>query len=184
MAIIYKNNEIMVNDDLNDRELVKLETDSFGNIFMNRSEFDKIASFVSDVKNGLKSISYGTFVDGEFVADEDGVARSPFYNKDGRRLPEHMMMDPHTGVPTEIKEYEKPIQEAYEYFRHGKDNLNTFYSFNNDNELVHTPVVTLNDAPVSPVKYNIIGRKFYPATEEIDEEGNRIIKICLFNSGE
>ena len=57
VMIYNKNNEIMVNDDLNDRELVKLETDSSGNIFMERSEYDKISSFVEDIKNGLKCIS-------------------------------------------------------------------------------------------------------------------------------
>ena len=184
MAIICDNNEIMVNDDLNNRELVKLETDGSGNIFMDRSEFDKISSFVSDIKNGLKSISYGTFADGEFVADKDGVARSPLYDKRGRRLPENMIMDPNTGKPTDIKEFETPIQEAYEYYCHGKDDLKSYYSFNDNNELIYTPVVSINNTPVAPapVQYNIIGKKFYPATEEIDENGNRIIKIHLFNA--
>ena len=184
VMIYNKNNEIMVNDDLNDRELVKLETDSSGNIFMERSEYDKISSFVEDIKNGLKCISYGTFVDGEFVEDKNSVSRSPFYDKRGRRLAENMIIDPDTGNPTDIKEFEVPIQKAYEYYRHGKDDRNSFYSFNNNNELIYTPVVSINNTPVAPapVQYNIIGKKFYPATEEIDENGNRIIKIQLFNA--
>lgn len=185
MAIICDNNEIIVNDDLNNRELVKLETDGSGNIFMDRSEFDKISSFVSDIKNGLKSISYGTFADGEFVADKDGVARSPLYDKRGRRLPENMIMDPNTGKPTDIKEFEEPIQEAYEYYCHGKDDLKSYYSFNKNNELIYTPVVSINNTPVqnniTPIQIDNTP-KFYPATEEIDENGNRYIKIHLSNA--
>ena len=183
--IMHRNNGITTTNDLKDKEVVKLETDGSGNIFMDRSEFDKIKSFVSDIKNGLKSISYGTFADGEFVADKYGVARSPLYDKRGRRLPENMIMDPNTGKPTDIKEFEESVQEAYEAYSHGNDGFNSFYSFNKNNELIYTPVVSINNAPVqnniAPIQIDNTP-KFYPATEEIDENGNRYIKIHLFNA--
>ena len=116
----------------------------------------KIAPFVNKVKNGMKSITLGNIDDnGEFVPIMCNM--SPYYDQDGKRLGEDMVLygNPKDNDPVPLNELPKETQDEINHIRHAKDNDVHFFSFDEEkNESHMTPIVSLNSAPVMDNKVN------------------------------
>ena len=70
-------------------DMIEIVTDGYGKIYP--EDIRKIAPFVNKVKNGMKSITLGNIDDnGEFVPIMCNM--SPYYDQDGKRLGEDMVL--------------------------------------------------------------------------------------------
>lgn len=137
-------------------DMIEIVTDGYGKIYAYPEDIRKIAPFVNKVKNGMKSITLGNIDDnGEFVPIMCNM--SPYYDQDGKRLGEDMVLygNPKDNDPVPLNELPKETQDEINHIRHSKDNDVHFFSFDEEkNESHMTPIVSLNSVPVMDNKVN------------------------------
>ena len=137
-------------------DMIEIVTDGYGKIYAYPEDIRKIAPFVNKVKNGMKSITLGNIDDnGEFVPIMCNM--SPYYDQDGKRLGEDMVLygNPKDNDPVPLNELPKETQDEINHIRHAKDNNVHFFSFDEEkNESHMTPIVSLNSVPVMDNKVN------------------------------
>lgn len=137
-------------------DMIEIVTDGYGKIYAYPEDIRKIAPFVNKVKNGMKSITLGNIDDnGEFVPIMCNM--SPYYDQDGKRLGEDMVLygNPKDNDPVPLNELPKETQDEIHHIRHAKDNNVHFFSFDEEkNESHMTPIVSLNSVPVMDNKVN------------------------------
>ena len=137
-------------------DMIEIVTDGYGKIYAYPEDIRKIAPFVNKVKNGMKSITLGNIDDnGEFVPIMCNM--SPYYDQDGKRLGEDMVLygNPKDNDPVPLNELPKETQDEINHIRHAKDNDVHFFSFDEEkNESHMTPIVSLNSVPVMDNKVN------------------------------
>ena len=150
-AIVTTNMDMFKGEDM-----VEIVTDGYGKIYAYPEDIRKIAPFVNKVKNGMKSITLGNIDDnGEFVPIMCNM--SPYYDQDGKRLGEDMVLygNPKDNDPVPLNELPKETQDEINHIRHAKDNNVHFFSFDEEkNESHMTPIVSLNSVPVMDNKVN------------------------------
>lgn len=150
-AIVTTNMDMFKGEDM-----VEIETDGYGKIYAYPEDIRKIAPFIHKVKNGMKSITLGNVDDnGEFVPIMCHM--SPYYDQNGRRLGEDMVLygNPKDNGPVPLNELPKEAQDEIHHIRHAKDNDVHFFSFDEEkNESHMTPIVSLNSVPVMDNKVN------------------------------
>lgn len=137
-------------------DMIEIVTDGYGKIYAYPEDIRKIAPFINKVKNGMKSITLGNIDDnGEFVPIMCNM--SPYYDQDGKRLGEDMVLygNPKDNDPVPLNELPKETQDEINHIRHAKDNNVHFFSFDEEkNESHMTPIVSLNSVPVMDNKVN------------------------------
>lgn len=142
--------------DIQGEEMVEIVTDGYGKVYIPRDDLPRIAPLVGRVKNGMKSISLGSFdEEGEFVPEICHM--SPYYDQDGKRLADGMVLygNPENNSPIPISELPKDEQDYINEFKHSRENETHLFTFDEDGKTSRmTPIVSLNSVPVMDNKVN------------------------------
>ena len=156
------NNKIMNNKDsvtaydIQGEEMVEIDTDGYGKVYIPNDDLQRIAPLIGRVKNGMKSIKIGSFdEEGEFVPEICHM--SPYYDQDGNRIGDDMVLygNPENNSPIPISELPKDEQDYINEFRHSRDNEVHLFTFDEDGKSSRmTPIVSLNSVPVMDNKVN------------------------------
>ena len=136
--------------DIQGEEMVEIDTDGYGKVYIPNDDLQRIAPLVGRVKNGMKSIKIGSFdEEGEFVPEICHM--SPYYDQDGKRIGDDMILygNPENNSPIPISELPKDEQDYINEFRHSRDNEVHLFTFDEDGKSSRmTPIVSLNSVPV------------------------------------
>lgn len=142
--------------DIQGEEMVEIDTDGYGKVYIPSDDLQIIAPLVGRVKNGMKSIKIGSFdEEGEFVPEICHM--SPYYDQDGNRIGDDMVLygNPENNSPIPISELPKDEQDDINTFRHSRDNEVHLFTFDEDGKSSRmTPIVSLNSVPVMDNKVN------------------------------
>lgn len=136
--------------DIQGEEMVEIDTDGYGKVYIPNDDLQRIAPLIGRVKNGMKSIKIGSFdEEGEFVPEICHM--SPYYDQDGKRIGDDMVLygNPENNSPIPISELPKDEQDDINAFRHSRDNEAHLFTFDEDGKSSRmTPIVSLNSVPV------------------------------------
>ena len=136
--------------DIQGEEMVEIDTDGYGKVYIPNDDLQRIAPLIGRVKNGMKSIKIGSFdEEGEFVPEICHM--SPYYDQDGKRIGDDMVLygNPENNSPIPISELPKDEQDDINEFRHSRDNEVHLFTFDEDGKSSRmTPIVSLNSVPV------------------------------------
>ena len=136
--------------DIQGEEMVEIDTDGYGKVYIPNDDLQRIAPLIGRVKNGMKSIKIGSFdEEGEFVPEICHM--SPYYDQDGKRIGDDMVLygNPENNSPIPISELPKDEQDDINAFRHSRDNEVHLFTFDEDGKSSRmTPIVSLNSVPV------------------------------------
>ena len=142
--------------DIQGEEMVEIDTDGYGKVYIPNDDLQRIAPLIGRVKNGMKSIKIGSFdEEGEFVPEICHM--SPYYDQDGKRIGDDMVLygNPENNSPIPISELPKDEQDDINAFRHSRDNEVHLFTFDEDGKSSRmTPIVSLNSVPVMDNKVN------------------------------
>ena len=142
--------------DIQGEEMVEIDTDGYGKVYIPNDDLQRIAPLIGRVKNGMKSIKIGSFdEEGEFVPEICHM--SPYYDQDGKRIGGDMVLygNPENNSPIPISELPKDEQDYINEFRHSRDNEVHLFTFDEDGKSSRmTPIVSLNSVPVMDNKVN------------------------------
>ena len=142
--------------DIQGEEMVEIDTDGYGKVYIPNDDLQRIAPLIGRVKNGMKSIKIGSFdEEGEFVPEICHM--SPYYDQDGKRIGDDMVLygNPENNSPIPISELPKDEQDYINEFRHSRDNEVHLFTFDEDGKSSRmTPIVSLNSVPVMDNKVN------------------------------
>ena len=142
--------------DIQGEEMVEIDTDGYGKVYIPNDDLQRIAPLIGRVKNGMKSIKIGSFdEEGEFVPEICHM--SPYYDQDGKRIGDDMVLygNPENNSPIPISELPKDEQDDINEFRHSRDNEVHLFTFDEDGKSSRmTPIVSLNSVPVMDNKVN------------------------------
>ena len=142
--------------DIQGEEMVEIDTDGYGKVYIPNDDLQRIAPLIGRVKNGMKSIKIGSFdEEGEFVPEICHM--SPYYDQDGKRIGDDMILygNPENNSPIPISELPKDEQDYINEFRHSRDNEVHLFTFDEDGKSSRmTPIVSLNSVPVMDNKVN------------------------------
>lgn len=142
--------------DIQGEEMVEIDTDGYGKVYIPNDDLQRIAPLIGRVKNGMKSIKIGSFdEEGEFVPEICHM--SPYYDQDGNRIGDDMVLygNPENNSPIPISELPKDEQDDINAFRHSRDNEVHLFTFDEDGKSSRmTPIVSLNSVPVMDNKVN------------------------------
>ena len=142
--------------DIQGEEMVEIDTDGYGKVYIPNDDLQRIAPLIGRVKNGMKSIKIGSFdEEGEFVPEICHM--SPYYDQDGKRIGDDMVLcgNPENNSPRPISELPKDVQDDINEFRHSRDNEVHLFTFDEDGKSSRmTPIVSLNSVPVMDNKVN------------------------------
>ena len=142
--------------DIKGEEMVEIDTDGYGKVYIPNDDLQRIAPLIGRVKNGMKSIKIGSFdEEGEFVPEICHM--SPYYDQDGKRIGGDMVLygNPENNSPIPISELPKDEQDYINEFRHSRDNEVHLFTFDEDGKSSRmTPIVSLNSVPVMDNKVN------------------------------
>ena len=136
--------------DIQGEEMVEIDTDGYGKVYIPNDDLQRIAPLIGRVKNGMKSIKIGSFdEDGEFVPEICHM--SPYYDQDGKRIGDDMVLygNLKNNSPIPISELPKDEQDYINELRHSRDNEVHLFTFDEDGKSSRmTPIVSLNSVPV------------------------------------
>ena len=136
--------------DIQGEEMVEIDTDGYGKVYIPNDDLQRIAPLIGRVKNGMKSIKIGSFdEEGEFVPEICHM--SPYYDQDGKRIGDDMVLygNLENNSPIPISELPKDEQDYINEFRHSRDNEVHLFTFDEDGKSSRmTPIVSLNSVPV------------------------------------
>ena len=142
--------------DIQGEEMVEIDTDGYGKVYIPNDDLQRIAPLIGRVKNGMKSIKIGSFdEEGEFVPEICHM--SPYYDQDGKRIGDDMVLygNLENNSPIPISELPKDEQDDINAFRHSRDNEVHLFTFDEDGKSSRmTPIVSLNSVPVMDNKVN------------------------------
>ena len=142
--------------DIQGEEMVEIDTDGYGKVYIPNDDLQRIAPLIGRVKNGMKSIKIGSFdEEGEFVPEICHM--SPYYDQDGKRIGDDMVLygNPENNRPIPISELPKDEQDDINAFKHSRDNEVHLFTFDEDGKSSRmTPIVSLNSVPVMDNKVN------------------------------
>ena len=142
--------------DIQGEEMVEIDTDGYGKVYIPNDDLQRIAPLIGRVKNGMKSIKIGSFdEEGEFVPEICHM--SPYYDQDGNRIGDDMVLygNPENNSPIPISELPKDEQDDINAFKHSRDNEVHLFTFDEDGKSSRmTPIVSLNSVPVMDNKVN------------------------------
>lgn len=142
--------------DIQGEEMVEIDTDGYGKVYIPNDDLQRIAPLIGRVKNGMKSIKIGSFdEEGEFVPEICHM--SPYYDQDGKRIGDDMVLygNPENNSPIPISELPKDEQDDINAFKHSRDNEAHLFTFDEDGKSSRmTPIVSLNSVPVMDNKVN------------------------------
>ena len=153
---ILNNKDSVTAYDIKGEEMVEIDTDGYGKVYIPNDDLQRIAPLIGRVKNGMKSIKIGSFdEEGEFVPEICHM--SPYYDQDGNRIGDDMVLygNPENNSPIPISELPKDEQDYINEFRHSRDNEVHLFTFDEDGKSSRmTPIVSLNSVPVMDNKVN------------------------------
>ena len=142
--------------DIQGEEMVEIVTDGYGKVYIPHDDLQRIAPLIGRVKNGMKSIKIGSFdEEGEFVPEICHM--SPYYDQDGKRIGDDMVLygNLKNNSPIPISELPKDEQDYINAIRHSRDNEAHLFTFDEDGKASRmTPIVSLNSVPVMDNKVN------------------------------